>query len=167
MKKPIFAFLLISGMSAVPSAQGAGSEGGAPNNASDDKSNPSVSVDPDGNWPGLKYKRVGNKVEATLDVVTIGGKTYLVSDDIYFDGKRDGMMRRVFADGTVQFEDWEGGTLMQKGSRGDYGYTIAPQERPRSALQTSQSSTVPQSSAGAQKAINLNGEWVGKTAETE
>lgn len=82
----------------------------------------------DRNYPALTYRSPSN-IENILDVVTIGGKTYLV--DRQFDGKLNGMMQRVFADGTVQFEEWESGRLLQVGLRGPFSSTIAPQTQAR------------------------------------
>lgn len=142
MKKQFFVGLLIFVISTMHYAQGA-------------------PVDPDGNWTGLNYKTRSN-IETILKVVTIGSKTYLVSRDIFFGGKRAGMMQRVFADGTVQFEEWEDGKLMQTGLRGPYETTIAPQTRQRAAPQSS--AVAQQSSAVAPAGINLNGEWIGKNS---
>lgn len=87
----------------------------------------------DRNYPALTYRSPSN-IENILDVVTIGGKTYLV--DRQFDGKLNGMMQRVFADRTVQFEEWESGRLLQVGLRGPFSSTIAPQSQARGAPAT-------------------------------
>lgn len=113
----------------------------------------------DRNYPALTYRSPSN-IENILDVVTIRGKTYLVGRQ--FDGKLNGMMQRVFADGTVQFEEWESGTLLQVGLRGPFSSTIAPQTQARGAPATR--SGAPETGAVAPAAIDLNGAWVGKSS---
>lgn len=92
---------------------------------------PSAPANPDAPWKkGARYRVAGN-IEKWLDVANIDGKTYLVGNQ--WDGKRDGMMQRIFADGTVQYEEWEDGRSLQNGMRGSYAITIAPQPRGRTS----------------------------------
>ena len=85
-------------------------------------------IDPDGTWRAGTYDR-GTNVGQVFEVKRVGGRTYLTHGAIV-DGKRDGMVERVFADGSTQFEDWEDGKLMQVGNRAPKGQAaLAPQTR--------------------------------------
>ena len=88
--------------------------------------------DPNGRWHGATWESPGN-IKATRAVHTINGKTYLDSRELDEPGPRHGMLERIYADGSTQFEDWENGTLMQVGVRGPRGsgLAIAPQVRPK------------------------------------
>ena len=85
-------------------------------------------IDPNGTWRGGTYQ-YGRNVDQVWEVRTVDGKTYVVSGGVV-DGKLDGMIMRVYADGSTQFEDWEGGKLMQVGNRAPKGQSaLAPQTR--------------------------------------
>jgi hypothetical protein len=85
-------------------------------------------IDPDGTWRSGTYDR-GTNTGQVFEVRSIKGKTYLVSGSVV-NGKLDGMIERIYADGSTQFEDWEGGKLMQVGVRAPKGQTaLAPQTR--------------------------------------
>ena len=85
-------------------------------------------IDPDGTWRSGTYQ-YGRSTDQVWEVRTLAGKTYVTSGAVV-DGKLDGMIMRVFADGSTQFEDWEGGKLMQVGSRAPKGQgALAPQAR--------------------------------------
>ena len=85
-------------------------------------------IDPDGTWRGGTYDR-GTNVQSMFEVRKVDGKTYLAVGDVV-NGKLDGMVERVFADGSTQFEDWENGKLMQVGNRAPKGQTaLAPKTR--------------------------------------
>jgi len=82
---------------------------------------------PDGNWHVDSYQRqVGGVGLERKDVALLDGTTYIVNKDS--DRKmRDGMMLRVFGDGTVQYEEWKNGKRLQTGSRGAMETTLPPQ----------------------------------------
>lgn len=82
-------------------------------------------ADAGGNWTGGPFTIVKGSIHTTHDVTTIGGRTYTGTDTV-----RDGMMRRIFADGTVQYEEWRDGQLLQVGRRGKFDDTVAPQSTP-------------------------------------
>jgi hypothetical protein len=94
-------------------------------------------IDPNGTWRSGTYE-YGKSVGYTFEVRTINGKTYLVAGSVV-NGKLDGMIERIYADGSTQFEDWEGGKLMQVGVRAPKGQSaLAPQARykPREEVAT-------------------------------
>lgn len=98
-------------------------------------------IGPDGMWRGGTYE-AGRNIGNLFEVATIDGKTYLAVGSIV-DGKVDGMVERVFADGSRQFEDWENGKLMQTGLRAPKGESpIAPQVR-RQEVATSEPTPAP------------------------
>lgn len=85
-------------------------------------------IDPNGTWRSGTYE-AGRSMGHMWEVRTVDGKTYLASGSV-IDGKLDGMIMRIFADGSTQFEDWEGGQMMQVGNRAPKGQTaLAPQAR--------------------------------------
>lgn len=85
-------------------------------------------IDPNGTWRGGTYESGVNQGYA-WEVRKVDGKTYLATGSVV-DGKLDGMVKRIFADGSNQYEDWEGGKLMQVGVRAPKGQSaIAPQTR--------------------------------------
>ncbi len=94
-------------------------------------------IDPNGTWRAGTYDR-GTNTGQVFEVKKLGGRTYLTAGSIV-NGKRDGMVERIFADGSTQFEDWEDGKLMQVGVRAPKGQSaIAPQARykPREEVAT-------------------------------
>ena len=87
-------------------------------------------IDPNGTWRGGTYDR-GNNIGNVFEVRTINGKTYLAYGSVV-NGKLDGMIERIFADGSRQYEEWEGGQLMQVGIRAPKGRdALPPQARYR------------------------------------
>jgi hypothetical protein len=97
---------------------------------------PGEEIDPDGVWRSATYDR-GKYINRIWEVRTIGGKTYIAAG-IAVDGKLNGMVERVFADGSTQYEEWAGGRMIQVGVRGARGsdLAIAPQPRAGSSTQT-------------------------------
>lgn len=91
-------------------------------------------IDPNGTWRSGTYDR-GTNTGQMFEVRMIDGKTYLVAGSVV-NGKLDGMIERIFADGSTQFEDWENGQLMQVGNRAPKGrYALAPQARYKPPVQ--------------------------------
>jgi hypothetical protein len=76
----------------------------------------------DGAWTDDEFPRADG---GSLAVEAVGGSSY-VSADLGPNGARDGMVRRVFADGTVQFEEWKNGKVVQRGGRGPFESTRPP-----------------------------------------
>ena len=97
-------------------------------------------INPDGAWRGGTYE-AGRNISNMFEVRTLDGKTYLAVGSIV-DGQIDGLVERVFADGSRQFEDWENGKLMQVGVRAPKGSSpIAPQTRSKTQMASSDSDT--------------------------
>lgn len=85
-------------------------------------------IDPNGTWRGGTFQN-GTNMGYVYEVRTVNGKTYIAAGSVV-NGKLDGMIERVYADGSTQFEDWENGQLMQVGVRAPKGQAaLAPQAR--------------------------------------
>lgn len=85
-------------------------------------------IDPDGTWRGGTFQN-GTNMGYVYEVRTVAGKTYIAAGSVV-NGKLDGMIERVYADGSTQFEDWEEGQMMQVGARAPKGQAaLAPQAR--------------------------------------
>ena len=85
-------------------------------------------IDPNGTWRGGTFQN-GTNMGYVYEVRTVNGKTYIAAGSVV-NGKLDGMIERVYADGSTQFEDWENGQLVQVGVRAPKGQAaLAPQAR--------------------------------------
>ena len=90
-------------------------------------------IDPDGVWRSGTYE-AGTNIGNMFEVRTIDGKTYLAAGSAV-NGKLDGMVERIYADGSRQFEEWDNGQFVQAGVRAPKGQSaIAPQPKVSASL---------------------------------